>query len=191
MTLSVMKHFWKETDKTGVGGRTSQRSNHRVGQCFDVHGESVSRLIFGSKLLRNRGFKICGRVGSSDMVSKLWDKPLWEKVWSYLDPWDSVRLRTASTYWNDPGKYGPHVELFFLYIKKEQMVTSSEVLPNPYVSAETLRSCALIGLRLLTTDYEVESSGSQFPDLGNMWKYGCPKSSIWSNRNDRILIDDR
>ena len=26
------------------------------------------------------------------MVPKMWDKPLCEGVWPYLDPWDSVRL---------------------------------------------------------------------------------------------------
>ena len=40
----------------------------------------------------------CGREGSG-MVPKMWDKPLWEGVWPYLDPWDTVRLRTASTHW--------------------------------------------------------------------------------------------
>ena len=44
------------------------------------------------------------------MVPKVWDKLLWERVWLYLDPWDSVRLRTASTHWNVPKKYGPHGE---------------------------------------------------------------------------------
>ena len=32
---------------------------------------------------------------------------VWEGVWLDLDPWDSVRLRTASTHWNVPKKYGP------------------------------------------------------------------------------------
>ena len=73
------------------------------------------------------------------MVPELWGKPLWEKVWPYLDPWDSARLRTASTHWNVPGKYGPHGELFFFLKKKEQVVTSNEVLPNPLVSTETLK----------------------------------------------------
>ena len=41
----------KKTDKTGVVGRTSQRPHHRVGQSFEVRGESVSRLIVGSRLL--------------------------------------------------------------------------------------------------------------------------------------------
>ena len=46
----------------------------------------------------------CGREGSG-LVQKMWDKPLWEGVWPCLDPWDSVRLRTASTHWNVPRKY--------------------------------------------------------------------------------------
>ena len=46
--------------------------------------------------------------------------PLWEEVlWPCLDAWDSVRLRTASTQWNVPGRYGPHGELFFFLLKKE------------------------------------------------------------------------
>ena len=44
----------------------------------------------------------------------LWEKPIWEGVWPYLDPWDSVCLRTASMEWDVPGKYGPHGELFFV-----------------------------------------------------------------------------
>ena len=35
----------------------------------------------------------------------------------YLDPMDSVCLRTASMEWNVPGKYGPHGELFFFLIQ--------------------------------------------------------------------------
>ena len=53
--------------------------------------------------------------------------------------------------------------------------------PNPCVSAETLKACALIGLHLLAADHEVGSSGSQSIDLGDMWEYGCPKSPIWSS----------
>ena len=99
----------------------------------------------------------------------MWERQFWEGVWPYLDPWDSVRLRTASTHWNVPGKYGPHGELFFFLIKKEQVVASSEVLPNPCVSAETLKACALNGLHLLATEGEDGSSGRQSPD-------SCPES---------------
>ena len=37
------------------------------------------------------------------MVPDMWKMPLGEIVWPYLDPLDSVRLRTASTHWNVQG----------------------------------------------------------------------------------------
>ena len=52
----------------------------------------------------------------------------------------------------------PHGELFFFPLKKEQ-VTLNEVLPNPFVSAETLKACALIGLHLLAVGGDAGSSG--------------------------------
>ena len=76
------------------------------------------------------------------MVPELWDKTFVRKVWSYLDPWDSVRLRTASTHWKIEGKYGPLSRLFFL-IMKEQAVASNEgceVLLSP---RGTLKACPL------------------------------------------------
>ena len=63
--------------------------------------------------------------------------------------------------------------------KKKPEVVSNEVLPDPFVSAETLKACALIDLHLLAADHEAGSSGSQSPDLGDMWKYSCPKSRGW------------
>ena len=65
------------------------------------------------------------------MVPKMWDKPLWEGVWLSLDPWDSVRLRPASTHWNVPKKYGPHGELFFFPLKKEPLVLSELIEFGP------------------------------------------------------------
>ena len=70
------------------------------------------------------------------MVPKILDKPSWERVWFHLDPWDSVRLRTASVHWNVPKKYGPHGELFFFHLKKEPMALSELVEFGPCVSAE-------------------------------------------------------
>ena len=85
-----------------------------------------------------------------------------------LGPWDSVRLRTASTCWSVPGKYGPHGELFFFLIKKEPVV-ASDVSSNSFVPAETLKACALIGLQFLAE--EAGSHGSESPDLGDMWRH--------------------
>ena len=68
------------------------------------------RLTFGSRFVWNLSISMaCGREGSV-MVRKMWERLLWEGVWPYVDPWDSVRLRTASTQWNVPRKYGPHGE---------------------------------------------------------------------------------
>ena len=48
---------------------------------------------------------------------------LWEEVlWPFLDAWDSVRLRTTSTQWNVPRRYGSYSELFFFLLEKEPMV---------------------------------------------------------------------
>ena len=59
----------------------------------------------------------CDRVVSDLML------PLWEEVlWPFLDAWDSVRLRTTSTQWNVPGRYGPYGELLFFLQEKEPMV---------------------------------------------------------------------
>ena len=78
-----------------------------------------------------------------------------------------------------------HGELFFFLIKKKPEV-SNEVLPDPFVSAETLKACALIGRHLLAADYEAGSSGSQSPDPGDMWKYGCPESTDWDGDVDGL-----
>ena len=54
----------------------------------------------------------------SDLMLSLWE----EVLWPVLDAWDSVRIRTTSTQWNVPGRYGPYGELFFFLLKKEPMV---------------------------------------------------------------------
>ena len=88
------------------------------------------------------GFSMaCARDGSG-MVPKMWKRPLWEGVCLYLDPRDSVRLRTASTHWSVPRMCGPHGELFFL-LKKEPMVLSELVEFGPCIWAETVKSTCL------------------------------------------------
>ena len=83
------------------------------------------------------------------------------------------------THWNARGKYGPHGELFLFLGKKEQVAASNEVLPNPCVSAETLKACVMIGLHLLAAEGDARESGCQSPDSGDMWRQGCPKSPEW------------
>ena len=114
----------------------------------------------------------CGREGSG-MVPKMWDTSLWERVWPYLDPWESVRLRTASTHWNVPKNYGPHGEFFFFFLKNEPLVLSELVEFRPSISAETVKACAMIGLHMRAEEHALWSDMDFSPDLGEMWKLGA------------------
>ena len=79
--------------------------------------------------------------------------PLWEKVlWPFLDAWDSLRLRTTSSQWNFPRRYGPYGELFFLLLKKEPMVVSELVRFGPSIPVGTVKACALIDLHMMVEE---------------------------------------
>ena len=113
------------------------------------------------------------------MVPEMWNKPLWQGVWPKLDPEDSVRLRTASTHWNDPGNYGPHGELFFLLFKKEPTVLSELAEFGPCVSAETVIACAWPGLHMMAEENALWLGSDLSPEFGDMRRNGCPKSPEW------------
>ena len=75
-----------------------------------------------------------GRVGSG--------LPLREEVlWPFLDAWDSVRLRTACTAWNVPGRYGPYGELFFFLLKKEPSLQSVGSVWAQHLSRKSESMC--------------------------------------------------
>ena len=57
------------------------------------------------------------------------------------------------------GNERPHSELFFCLIRKESVALTQAVPFEPFVSAETLKACALIGLHLLAAEGEAGSSG--------------------------------
>ena len=72
-------------------------------------------LTFGSKrLVESRencnGLQLCGHQDLA--LSKDVGRAVWGRRLALLGP-VGQRLRTASTYWIVPGKYGPHGELFF------------------------------------------------------------------------------
>ena len=70
------------------------------------------------------------------ILQRLWEKPIWKGVWPYLDPMDTVCLRTASMEWNVPGKYGPHGELFFFLIQKEPASMPGRETVSPFLNAD-------------------------------------------------------
>ena len=66
-------------------------------------------------------------MADDDLRRSLWEKPIWEGVWHYLDAMDTMCLPTVSVEWNVPEKCGPHGELlFFLIQKKPAIVPNSE-----------------------------------------------------------------
>ena len=80
---------------------------------------------------------------TSDRVSDLM-LPLWEEVlWPFLAAWDSVRLRTTSSQWNVPGRYGPYGELFFFLLKEQPMVLRELVRFGPSIPIEASESMCL------------------------------------------------
>ena len=56
-----------------------------------------------------------------------------EVLWPFLAAWDSVRLRTTSTQWNVPRKYGPNGELFFFLLEKGPMVLRELIRLGPSI----------------------------------------------------------
>ena len=81
-------------------------------------------------------------------LQSLWEKQIWEGVWSYLDPMDGVCLRTASVEWNVPGKYGPHGELFFFLSQKEPASMPGSETFSPFLDVD-IRTISSRSARLL------------------------------------------
>ena len=96
-------------------------------------------------------------IVGAKILQKMWRGPYWEGVWLCLDPRGVVRLRTSTSYRNVPGKNGPHCELLFFLIRKEPVALTKAVPCKPFVSAETLNLCALIGQREAKLDQVVAS----------------------------------
>ena len=127
----------------------------------------------------------CGWV-VSDLAPELWRKPFWEKVQLFLGAWDCVRLRTTSSQWNVPGRYGPYGELFFFFFKKEPRVLSELGRFGPSISAETVKVCALFGLHMMAEENawrsdsgsSVSSGGSCEGNVGNDARLGSGEGGI-------------
>ena len=101
--------------------------------------------------------------------------PLWEGFWPYLDPRDCVRLRTASTHWSVPERYGTQGELLFFLIEKEPFVLTMEVEFRPCVAAETLKACALVGLHMMAEESALWPDSDSSLHLGRHVGVWLPK----------------
>ena len=125
-------------------------------------------------------------------LQSLWEKPVWEGVWPYLNPLNSVCVcsSTASMEWNVPRKYGPHGELFFFLVQMEPAtVPGSETFSpffnadsrTPFFAADVLKECALAALHVIAEAGRDGKIGCRAPGLGDEWKMGCPKSPMWES----------
>ena len=129
-------------------------------------------------------------------LQSLWEKPIWEGVWPFLDPMDSVCLRTASTEWNAMEKYVPQGKLSFFLTQKEPAMVSGCWNFSPFFAADTpyfsadLKKCALIALHLIAEEVSDGEDGCHAPGLGGEWKMGCQKSPMWESEGEAWSEDE-
>ena len=115
MIRLVKRTFWEELKRGWGCGKSTSKTQLRPW----TKPQSAQKISTeaGSRLCGSKAAMACVRVVSDLML------PLWEEVmWPFLGATDSVRLRTASTQWPVPGRYGPHGNLFFFLVENEPMV---------------------------------------------------------------------
>ena len=80
--------------------------------------------------------------------------PLWEEVlWPFLDALDSVRLRTTSSPWNVPGRYGSYGELFFFPFEETADGPQGAGFGlGPASQLKQVKACALVGLHMMAEE---------------------------------------
>ena len=110
------EEYYDPARKEDMLGRTKTRLELRKEHLKDpLAAESLRRLEFGFTVLSLPAFVVAMAfsIAGAKIFQKMWEGLRWEGIWPYLDPWDVVRLRTSSSVWSVPGKYGPRGELFF------------------------------------------------------------------------------
>ena len=118
------------------------------------------------------------------LLQSLWEKLIRKGIWPYLDPMDSVCLRTASTVRNVPGKYGPPGELFFFLIQKEPAAVPGSETFSPFFNADirtpssllmSSRSARLSHLHLLAEEGKDGEDGGHAAALGTNGKWAAQR----------------
>ena len=141
----------------------------------------------------------CLAMAGVGILQSLWDKPIWDGVWPYLDPMDSVCLRTASMELNAPRKYGPHGELIFFLMQEEVATVLGSETFSPFFnadirtylfSADVLKKCAVTALHVIAEEGR-GGDGCHVHDFGDEWKMGCPKSPMWENEGEAWSEDEK
>ena len=137
----------QDKNPSGIVGRTPQRPGGGTGEgkleCLEnpYWGWHVVSQFAVASFCRRNGFQ------------HRWCKDFAKDVGRALLGKASGLIRTHGmrcpcahhSFWTAPRKYGPHGELFFFLIKKESLALTEAAQFKPFVPAETLKACALIG----------------------------------------------
>ena len=91
-----------------------------------------------------------GPVGKASGLS--WTRGTW---------WVCTQRLASGMFW---GKYGPRMASSFSSLLRSLLFFTKAVVLKPFVPAETLKACALIGLHLMAAESAFGSSAGQSPD---------------------------
>ena len=59
---------------------------------------------------------------------------------------------------------------------------------NNLLSADFFKKCALVGMHLIAEEGRGGKSCCDTPELGDMWRYGCPRSSMWESEDEETKV---
>ena len=133
---------------------------------------SVVAIVMACSICRHNDFaKRCGRGPTGKASGLAWI----HGTWCVYGHHPAVGMSR--------GNMGPPTQRAFSSSSSggSQWLSRRQCPSSPVVTAETPQACALTGLPPLAAEGEAGSSGSQSPDLGDTWKYGCPKCPDWDS----------
>ena len=130
-------------------------------------GEYILGIAFCLKplvdsLMKCNGLQLCG----TKILQKMWRSPFLGRRLALLEPVEQCALARS----------------VHLLERSREVWAAWRVLLLPYQEgARGLDrvAVALIGLHLLAAEGEARSRGSQSPELGDMWRHGCPMRPEW------------
>ena len=172
--------------KSGIVGRTSQRPVGGTGESTGIIGESLLGVAFGFTVCRCQPLSSQWLSASLAQRSrKRWEKGPTGKASGLTWTHEMLCVAHIIQRLEYPGKCGPHGELFFFLIEKEPFALTMAVQFKPFVPAETLKACALIGLHLVAAGGESGSSSSCgvfSQKLGGMPGLSGPGYPLWKEK---------
>ena len=104
-------------------------------------------------------------MADARFLQSLWEKPIWEGIWPYMDPIRGVEcVREVRTLW---------LILFRLFrrsrrrcrVLRPSAPSSMPTSASPFFSADVLKKCALVALHSIAEEGSGGENGCQAPDM--------------------------